>query len=51
MNNFEKTSLFKILALDIGGSTIKATVLDQEGTMLQDYKKVETPEHATPESD
>ncbi|MEO8471246.1 MAG: ROK family protein [Chryseolinea sp.] len=41
---------FKILALDIGGSTVKATVLDQEGRMLQDYKKAETPKDATPKS-
>ncbi len=40
---------FKILALDIGGSTVKATVLDQAGKMLQEYKKEETPKEATPE--
>lgn len=51
MSNSEKeTSPFKILVLDIGGTTIKATVLDQEGEMLQDYEKAETPEHATPKS-
>lgn len=40
---------FKILALDIGGSTIKATVLDHEGVLLQEYKKVKTPEDASPQ--
>ena len=49
MNNSERNSRpVKILALDIGGSTIKATVLDQAGKMLQDYKKEQTPEHPTP---
>lgn len=41
---------YKILTLDIGGSRIKATVLDQDGTQLQDYKKLKTPETATPEN-
>jgi len=50
MNASEKdTGQLKILAIDIGGSTIKATVLDLTGKMLQDYKKADTPEHATPE--
>jgi polyphosphate glucokinase len=39
----------KILSLDIGGSTIKATVLNEEGELLQDYAKVKTPNRATPE--
>lgn len=41
---------FKILALDIGGSTIKATVLNHEGVLLQEYKKVKTPEDASPQN-
>lgn len=49
MNNLEKTKQFKILVLDIGGSTIKATVLDQAGKIVQEYKKEETPKDATPE--
>jgi polyphosphate glucokinase len=40
----------KILSLDIGGSTIKATVLNEEGEHLQDYAKVKTPKRATPEN-
>jgi polyphosphate glucokinase len=43
------TAIHKILTLDIGGTTIKATVLDCDGKLLQDYKKVPTPDHATPE--
>jgi len=40
----------KILSLDIGGSTIKATVLNSDGELLQDYAKVKTPNRATPEN-
>lgn len=39
----------KILSIDIGGSTIKATVLDEEGNLLQDFQKVRTPKPAAPE--
>ena len=38
-----------ILSIDIGGSSIKATVLDQEGKLLQDFVKVKTPQPASPE--
>ena len=38
----------KILSIDIGGSTIKATVLNNEGKILQDYKKIKTPVPASP---
>ncbi len=40
---------YKILAIDIGGTNIKATILDHDGTLLQEYKKEKTPAHATPE--
>lgn len=40
----------RILSLDIGGSSIKATVLNDEGELLQDYAKVKTPDPATPEN-
>ncbi len=40
----------KILSVDIGGSKIKATVLDVEGNMLRDYEKTLTPNPANPES-
>jgi len=39
----------RILTIDIGGSTIKGTVLDQDGKMIQEYKKLQTPERPTPE--
>ena len=38
----------KILSIDIGGSRIKATILDMEGTMLKDYVRIETPPSAGP---
>jgi polyphosphate glucokinase len=46
----QDTVLNKILTLDIGGTTIKATVLDHDGTLLQEYKKVPTPKNATPQT-
>lgn len=33
----------KILSIDIGGSRIKATILDLEGKMLIDFQKIDTP--------
>lgn len=40
---------FKILAIDIGGTHIKTTILDSNGKLLTDYTKVDTPHGATPE--
>lgn len=37
------------LAIDIGGSRIKATVIDERGEMLTPYQKTETPEMANPD--
>lgn len=39
----------KILSIDIGGSNIKATILDFEGNLIREYVKAETPSPATPE--
>jgi polyphosphate glucokinase len=39
----------KILAVDIGGSNIKGTLLNEQGQMIADYKKLPTPEPATPD--
>lgn len=39
-----------ILSIDIGGTFIKATVLNPEGTILKDYKKIKTPDAASPEN-
>lgn len=38
----------KILSIDIGGSRIKATVLDPEGNMLMDFQKIATPASPDP---
>ena len=38
----------KILSIDIGGSRIKATILNMNGDMLMDYEKIETPSSADP---
>jgi polyphosphate glucokinase len=38
----------KILAIDIGGSHIKATILDNAGTLTKDYERMETPQPANP---
>lgn len=40
----------RILSIDIGGSTIKATILSEEGELIQEYKKVKTPKPATPDA-
>lgn len=40
----------KILCIDIGGSRIKATVLDKEGNLLEEYKKLNTPSPSTPQN-
>ena len=51
MKNAKSTvATLKILAIDIGGSHVKATLLDENGDMLGDYKKLSTPEPATPEA-
>ncbi len=49
IQNESPAATAKILSIDIGGSNIKGTLLDQEGTLLMDYKKVETPNPASPE--
>ena len=40
----------RTLAIDIGGTGLKALVLDEEGEPLTDRARVETPRPATPES-
>ena len=49
-NKMKHISLLEnIMTIDIGGSFIKATVLNQEGELLQGYQKVKTPNPATPQ--
>ena len=40
----------KILSVDIGGSHVKATILNKEGQLQMDYERVDTPSPATPEN-
>ncbi len=44
----EMESPQKILTIDIGGSNIKATLLNAEGDFIQDYQRLPTPDPATP---
>lgn len=43
-------SELKILSIDIGGSSIKATVLNYKGELTMDYKKIVTPKPANPDN-
>ena len=45
----ENVSEEKILSIDIGGSHVKVTVLDAQGALLVEYKKMVTPIPASPE--
>ncbi len=38
----------RILSIDIGGSKVKATVLDSAGKLLEEYKRIATPTPSTP---
>lgn len=40
----------KILSLDIGGTSIKAATLNREGKIQQEYRKLPTPNPATPDA-
>ena len=40
----------RILSIDIGGSRIKATILDMDGKMLRDYSRIDTPSPAIPDA-
>ena len=48
MNNISKS--IYTLAVDIGGSGIKAMVLDEEGNSITDRLRIDTPDPATPEA-
>jgi polyphosphate glucokinase len=41
-------AFFKVLSIDIGGSHIKATILNKEGQLQMEYDKIETPQPSTP---
>jgi polyphosphate glucokinase len=44
------TSQVKILSIDIGGSHIKATILNKKGELKMDYDKIVTPAPASPDN-
>jgi polyphosphate glucokinase len=44
----EEKQTNKVLTIDIGGSHIKATILNQDGEMVVEYQKLATPANATP---
>jgi polyphosphate glucokinase len=46
----ETKQQINVLTIDIGGSHIKATVLNQNGEMMIEYQKLSTPTNATPET-
>jgi polyphosphate glucokinase len=46
----ENNVITKILSIDIGGSSVKACMLNAEGQVLSEYTKLPTPEDSTPEA-
>lgn len=44
----DSISEIKILSVDIGGSHVKATILNKEGELQMDYERVDTPIPANP---
>lgn len=38
------------LVIDIGGTNVKATILDEKAKVVQEYQKLETPQKASPET-
>jgi polyphosphate glucokinase len=50
METNNTSSPLKVLSVDIGGSHVKATILDQKGVIQMEYDKVDTPLPATPQN-
>jgi polyphosphate glucokinase len=46
----EKDKTKSILSIDIGGTSIKACLLKEDGSLLSEYTKLPTPEDSTPEN-
>jgi len=46
----KNTGKLSVLAIDIGGSHVKATILNERGELTMEYDKVETPVPANPEN-
>ena len=47
----KKSSVAKILAIDIGGTGLKAAIVDTKGRFLTERLRVKTPKHPVPERD
>lgn len=45
----KKETSDNVLSIDIGGTSIKACILNQNGDLLSEFKKVPTPKNSTPE--
>jgi len=48
MADRDATHALRTLSIDIGGSHLKASVLDETGAMLVDEVRVETPDPCSP---
>jgi polyphosphate glucokinase len=46
----KNTGQLRVLAIDIGGSHVKATVLNKQGELTMEYDKVDTPMPSTPQN-
>ena len=46
----EEKRIEKVLSIDIGGSHVKATIVDENGALLFAYKKINTPKPASPDN-
>jgi polyphosphate glucokinase len=46
----DSSEQLKVLSIDIGGSHIKATILDNKGALQMDYEKIATPMPSTPDN-
>ena len=46
----KSVATLKILTIDIGGSHVKATILNSDGKLLMEYEKIATPAKASPEN-
>lgn len=46
----KKETNTNVLSIDIGGTSIKACILSQQGDLLSDFKKIPTPKNSTPEA-
>jgi polyphosphate glucokinase len=49
--NMKKTTgQLSVLSIDIGGSHVKATILNQQGQLTMEYDKIDTPMPSTPDN-